>query len=160
MCRVLVVDDDDDLRSLLEITFSSECMQVQAANSPTSALDVLKWFNPDVIILDYTFPGMCGESLFDSLPRHRAEIIVLTGRVEAHDPKFRARLLQKGAVYVLHKPFDVIELKAMVVRATEYRRALEMLRSTEEYQSGRLLEQLRQSVVELEETRIHMNGRA
>jgi len=159
MCRILLIDDDTDILDVYTDALKVSDITTKSASSRKEALTILQWYSPDVIILDYCFPDAMGDTLFKALPRHRAEVIVATGLEAATEPKFRARLLDMGAAYVMQKPVDIEELRAVVRKATRYRHALDILRSTEDYSSGLLLEQLTKSVAVLEETRKAMNGR-
>jgi CheY-like chemotaxis protein len=117
MSRVLVVDDDPNLRQLVTLRLQKEGHQVRAADSAAEALTVVADRGaPDVVVLDVTMPGMTGLEL---LPAMRAldgcaelPAIFLSGRVEPHDVEAGRAL---GATY-LTKPFSAHALTKAIER--------------------------------------------
>ena len=117
MSKVLVVDDDANLRDLLTIRLQKAGHQVLAAESGDAALTVLQRRGaPDVVVLDVTMPGMTGLEL---LPAMRAidglaklPAIFLSGRVEHADVDAGRAL---DATY-LTKPFSAIALTNAIAR--------------------------------------------
>jgi CheY-like chemotaxis protein len=119
MSRVLVVDDDPNLRQLVTIRLQKAGHRVMSADSAAEALAVVQQRGaPDVVVLDVTMPGMSGLEL---LPVMRAldgcedlAAIFLSGRVEHHDVEAGRAL---NATY-LTKPFSAIALCNAVERLT------------------------------------------
>jgi len=119
MSRVLVVDDDPNLRELVSIRLQKAGHKVVVADSAAEALAVVHQRGaPDVAVLDVTMPGMTGLEL---LPAMRAidgcselPAIFLSGRVEHHDVEAGRAL---NATY-LTKPFSAIALCKAVERLT------------------------------------------
>jgi CheY-like chemotaxis protein len=117
LSRVLVVDDDPNLRQLVTIRLQKAGHRVVGADSAFEALAVVQERGaPDVVVLDVTMPGMSGLEL---LPVLRAidgcehlPAIFLSGRVEHHDVEAGRAL---DAVY-LTKPFSAIALCNAVER--------------------------------------------
>jgi CheY-like chemotaxis protein len=117
MSRVLVVDDDPNLRQLVTVRLQKAGHRVVAADSADEALAVVgERGAPDVVVLDVTMPGMSGLEL---LPVMRAiegcsdlPAIFLSGRVEQHDIEAGRAL---GATY-LTKPFSANALCNAVER--------------------------------------------
>ena len=110
--RVLVVDDDDDVRAFLaESLEAMGCTIVSAASGPRG-LESLRAGRPDLVLLDYAMPGMNGaevaraaRGLHPGLP-----IVFVTGYAESE--QLEAAL--GGGVPVLRKPFTLAELAAAV----------------------------------------------
>jgi CheY-like chemotaxis protein len=117
MSRVLVVDDDPNLRQLVTIRLQKAGHRVMGADSAAEALAVVQQRGaPDVVVLDVTMPGMSGLEL---LPVMRAldgcddlPAIFLSGRVEHHDVEAGRSL---NATY-LTNPFSAIALCNAVER--------------------------------------------
>jgi CheY-like chemotaxis protein len=117
MSRVLVVDDDPNLRQLVTIRLQKAGHRVVAADSADEALAVVRERGaPDVVVLDVTMPGMTGLEL---LPAMRAldgcdglPAIFLSGRVDPEDVQAGRSL---NATY-LTKPFSAIALCKAVER--------------------------------------------
>ena len=65
--RILIVDDEPDVRELLRDFLASVGDEVATAASGADALEVVPVFLPDVILTDLLMPGMSGADLFDAL---------------------------------------------------------------------------------------------
>jgi two-component system response regulator CpxR len=112
MSRVLIVDDDQGLVSLLQRFLQNEGFQVYAVFDHRSGLDAALSGEYDVIILDVMLPGGSGFELLKSLRAHsRVPVILLTARGEAVD---RILGLEIGADDYVPKPFDPRELVARI----------------------------------------------
>ena len=108
--RVAVVDDDRFVREMLEMGLSREGYVVRTASDGQGALDLVKSWDPEVIVLDIMMPKIDGITL---LPRLRelsqAPILMLTAKGETSD---KVASLGAGADDYLVKPFDLDELFA------------------------------------------------
>ena len=108
--RVAVVDDDRFVREMLELGLGREGFVVQTASDGASALELVKRFDPEVIVLDIMMPKIDGLAL---LPRLReitqAPILMLTAKGETTD---KVTSLGAGADDYLVKPFVFEELIA------------------------------------------------
>ena len=121
MSRVLIVDDDQGLVSLLQRFLQNEGFQVYSVFDHHSGLDAALSGEYDVVILDVMLPGGSGFDLLKSLrTQSRVPVILLTARGEAVD---RILGLEIGADDYVPKPFDPRELVARI-RAV-LRRSLE-----------------------------------
>ena len=112
MSRVLIVDDDQGLVSLLQRFLQNDGFQVHAAFDHRSGLDAALTGEYDVVILDVMLPGGSGFELLKSLrTQSRVPVILLTARGEAVD---RILGLDIGADDYVPKPFDPRELVARI----------------------------------------------
>lgn len=113
--RVLVVDDDATIRSLLEVTFQTEGLEVETARNGAEAVTAALAEPPAVIILDVMMPVMDGwkaaERLRDDERTRDVPVVFLTARTQDEDLR-RGREL--GAVAYVTKPFDVADLAELV----------------------------------------------
>jgi CheY-like chemotaxis protein len=117
MSRVLVVDDDPNLRQLVTVRLEKAGHRVRGADSAAEALALVADRGaPDVVVLDVTMPGMTGLEL---LPAMRAldgcaelPAIFLSGRVEHHEVEAGRAL---NATY-LTKPFSAHALTKAIER--------------------------------------------
>jgi putative two-component system response regulator len=108
--KVLVVDDDAPLRSLLRATLAADEFDVREAGSSEEALQVLRFWRPSVLLLDVNLPGMDGLTLCSEIARSDdISVILLTGEEVSHTT---ARLA--GAKGVVRKPFSPLELLGLV----------------------------------------------
>lgn len=107
--RILIVDDDPDVRAGLELLVSSEGCEVRAAADAGRALEIVRQWAPDLILLDLFLQGMDARQLlrdYAHFDEPRAPIIALTG----HTTELDEELQLLGVVAVLHKPFELDEL--------------------------------------------------
>jgi DNA-binding response OmpR family regulator len=107
---ILVVDDDPDVRDLLEDYLSEQGYEVLSAESALNAREFLARRTPSIVLLDVGLPGEDGLSLARHI-RERLDIgiIMISGAGETID---RIVGLEVGADDYLAKPFDPRELKA------------------------------------------------
>lgn len=109
--RVLLVDDDVELRGMLERYLSSEGFRVVLAGDGLEMREVMARETPNVVILDWMLPGEDGLSLARSLHGGAAAVIMLSARGDTMD---RVLALEIGADDYLSKPFDPRELLARI----------------------------------------------
>ncbi len=110
--RVAVVDDDRFVREMLELGLTREGFRVRTASDGVAALQLVREFDPEVIVLDVMMPKIDGITL---LPRLReltqAPILMLTAKGETPD---KISSLSAGADDYLVKPFVFEELIARI----------------------------------------------
>ncbi|MDO8666390.1 MAG: response regulator [Gemmatimonadales bacterium] len=113
--RVLVVDDEDALRSVLERALTKLGYRVTSASSGAEALQVLPWCDANAMICDVRMPGLSGiDVVARALEIHpELPIIMLSGVGEA---TMAALCIQRGASDYLVKPFDLPDLVRMLRR--------------------------------------------
>ena len=111
--RVLVVDDDPDIRELLFSALEDEGFEVVPVANGAEALAVIRTFQPDVILLDLMMPVMDGWQFASEL-RAREQEIPLVLLSAARDLGAHAK--QLAAADVITKPFDLAELLPKITR--------------------------------------------
>jgi two-component system, OmpR family, KDP operon response regulator KdpE len=127
--RILVVDDEPQLRRALRSTLSALGFIVADAESGEAALETLRGSTFDVILLDFNMPGISGlETCRAIRAGSDAGIVMLTVRDRAAD---KIEALDAGADGYVTKPFDVNELLARI-RATLRRAPASALRDSRE----------------------------
>ena len=115
--RVLLIDDDDDGRTMLTILLELAGAEVAAAGSVHEALTLLDTMRPDVIVSDVGMPDEDGFALIRRVRAREVEgggsvpAIALTGYVRSED---RARLLAAGFQQHLRKPLEPDEIVAAI----------------------------------------------
>ncbi len=117
--RVLVVDDEEDARDLLDAILSHHGAAVQTAESASAGRAALAAFDPHVVISDIGMPGEDGYCFVRSIrdgerarPK-RTPVIALTAYARAED---RKQAFDAGFDIHLPKPVDINELLALVQR--------------------------------------------
>ena len=113
--RILIVEDNDDLRQYLKQTLSSQ-YTIQTAQNGKDALNTIKAYNPDLIISDIMMPEMRGDELCRIIKKDietsHIPIILLTA---LSDEKSILSGLNTGADEYISKPFNIAILKATIL---------------------------------------------
>lgn len=122
MPKILIVDDDTLLSSTLRSYLDQEKYVVETADNGEDAIQLLSGFDYDVVVLDWTLPGISGEVVCNEYRKNggQAPVIFLTGQ---NDINFLERGLNAGADDYLTKPFEVRELAARLRSLLRRRRA-------------------------------------
>jgi putative nucleotidyltransferase with HDIG domain len=121
--RILIVDDEDSVRTILLRHFEQEGAECVALPSATAALDQLKHENFSLVISDFMMPGISGMEFLKLLNQHHPEIafIMITGLL---DIQTAVDSLRSGAFDFITKPFELSTLRRSIERALERRRLL------------------------------------
>jgi DNA-binding response OmpR family regulator len=108
--KVLVVDDEAAIRDMLEYGLDRAGFAVRSVPEGRTALDVVRSWRPDIIILDVMLPEIDGITLLPALRRvTEVPIVMLSARSETSD---KVSGLARGADDYLAKPFELEELVA------------------------------------------------
>ncbi len=114
--RVLIVDDDPEMRALLRDVLGDEGYEVAEAADGAAAVLALRAYPYDVILLDKNMPRRSGLDLLPGLqriaPGARAIMITAFGDVPSY-----MEAIEKGAVEFLFKPFGLDEMRAAITTA-------------------------------------------
>jgi two-component system KDP operon response regulator KdpE len=117
--NVLVVEDDREIRAMMQSSLSVEGFEVQTAVSLSEARALLQHKPPDIIVLDLGLPDGDGAELVRELRKqHSTPVIVVSAR---HQEAQKIALLDAGADDYLTKPFSVGELLARMRVALRHR---------------------------------------
>jgi DNA-binding response OmpR family regulator len=122
--RILLVEDDHNLRAFLRKAFREEGYTVDQAAAGTEGLAAALDIPYDCVVLDLMLPGMDGFQIVGHLREHgcHTPVLMLTARGELTD---KVKGLEGGADDYLTKPFDLAELLARVqalVRRAQFSR--------------------------------------
>lgn len=113
--RIMIVDDDPMVQSLLESILHTNGSQVCLCGDGHTALKEAENYRPDLILLDIKMPGMDGFQVCERLKQHprlkEIPVIFLSG-LEAPEEKVRG--FQVGGVDYITKPFNVEEVQARI----------------------------------------------
>ncbi len=122
MRRILVVDDEENIRLVLRTLLKKHGFDVEVADSGEAALGLLETFDPDVILTDVRMPRMGGLDLLATLKakQHPATVIVMSayGNVD-----LAIEAMKAGAYDYVSKPFKPDEI-VLVLRKAEERETL------------------------------------
>ena len=110
--RILVVEDQDSIRRMIEALVQARGYKVTAVGSGAKAIDVAMTATPDLVLLDLNLPGqydgfdVCQRLRSDPVTRHVPVVIISA----MDDDDSRARATAAGATAYYTKPFSPIAL--------------------------------------------------
>ncbi len=146
--RLLIVEDDRDISSMLQIYFTGQGYEVDVALRGSVALEKTRLSLPNLIILDIMLPDIDGFEVCRILRTHirtsHVPVIFLTQKDERSD---KLAGLELGADDYITKPFDIEELRLRVQRAIMRAEQQSLTDPRSGLPAGRLIEeQLRQII--------------
>lgn len=112
--RILMVDDDQDLRAAVYDVLSAAGYSVTLAEDGNEALSAISRDSPHLVIIDLLMPRRSGISALERLLTQagsRPRVIVLTGN---DDPRHLETVGRLGPDGLLHKPVDIGQLLARI----------------------------------------------
>ena len=110
--KILIVDDDQNIAELISLYLTKECFETMIVGDGESALETIKTFEPNLILLDLMLPGIDGYEVCRNVrATSGTPIIMLSAKGEIFD---KVLGLELGADDYMEKPFDSKELVARV----------------------------------------------
>ena len=147
MQKILIVEDDNDINSLLRRILTGAGYQVVQAYSGTEALLQYQSVSPDLVLLDLMLPGLSGSQVLGKLRGEMSSdvpIIVLSARDGLSD---KVALLDIGADDYIVKPFEPDEVVARIRAALRRRSKVSAAREELTYKNIALRPDLRKVTV-------------
>jgi two-component system NtrC family response regulator len=116
--KILVIDDDESLRRVLEYNLAQEGYAVLTAGSGEQGLELLKKEGADLVVTDVRMPGMDGLQVLEGVHKldPNIQVIILTafGTIET-----AVEAMKAGAFHYISKPFNRDELKLTIKKALQ-----------------------------------------
>jgi CheY-like chemotaxis protein len=123
MSRVLVIDDDDAVRTAIKLLLETDGYEVVAASNGHEGMRAAQSNEVDLVIVDIFMPGMDGIETIRTLRSHRPAVPIvaisgaMSGKNNETSPDFLSIATKFGAVTTLPKPFRPRELLDIARRA-------------------------------------------
>jgi two-component system alkaline phosphatase synthesis response regulator PhoP len=111
MTKIMVVDDEQDIREMLVLMISKEGYQTDTASNGSELLKKIDNFQPELITLDVMMPGMTTSEILEKLKdkKTKPKIILLT--VVRYSEEEKQRIYKMGNVVdYMTKPFELDDL--------------------------------------------------
>jgi len=126
--RILVVDDDCEMRECFCALLTSHADEVVAASNLATARVAIAEHAPDVVLLDHRLPDGTGMELLAELKQGvpDAQVIFITGHAAVD---FAVDVMHRGAFFFLEKPCNAERLRSLVTRALARHRVLREARA-------------------------------
>jgi DNA-binding NtrC family response regulator len=117
--KLLIVDDEENIRMVLESVFSEAGYQVETATNGLQALEKVNSFLPEIVLLDKNMPYMNGLNTLQRIKKHYPNLVVVM--VTAYgDVASAVEAMKMGAYDYIEKPFDNNKMLLLLKRAGEY----------------------------------------
>lgn len=118
MPRLLIVDDEADVREFAANFFRKRKIDCITASSGEEALDLLKKDKPDIVLLDIKMTGIDGMETLKCIRKLDAKlkVIMVTGRKPEEEGSLE-KCREFGALTYVHKPLELDELERIVINA-------------------------------------------
>ncbi|MFT3914990.1 MAG: sigma-54 dependent transcriptional regulator [Anaeromyxobacteraceae bacterium] len=128
--RIFLLDDDELVVTMLARALRGEGYEVLARTDPAGAVEELRTFAPDLVLLDLKLPGTTGLDVLGELTERAipGQVVMLSSDGSAESA---VRAMKMGAVDYLTKPFDLDEVKlvlASILEKGQLRQEVEYLR--------------------------------
>jgi CheY-like chemotaxis protein len=122
MRRILIIDDEDDIREVAALSLEATAgWQVLTANSGAKGIEVAIAEQPDAILMDVMMPGVDGPTTFREMQKipelARIPVLLLTAKVQGVDKR---RFADLGVAAILFKPFDPLTLAEQIAEALHW----------------------------------------
>ncbi len=110
--RIAVIDDEPRIRTLLDIELHHAGFQVRSAGDSAAGFELVRDWQPDLVLLDVVMPHFGGLELLPLLRRvTQAPIVLISAKNRVADRVFG---LRRGAEFYLAKPFEMPELVSLI----------------------------------------------
>lgn len=117
MAKLLIVDDELDVREFAANFFRRRKVDVLAAGSGAEALTLFEREKPNLILLDIKMENMDGIETLRRLKEkdQNARVVMVTGKKPEEDESYR-QCKELGALDYIHKPLELDELEKIVMK--------------------------------------------
>jgi two-component system response regulator (stage 0 sporulation protein F) len=117
MPKLLIVDDETDVREFVANFFRKRKLEVITAKNGQEALDLFNKHIPDLTLLDIKMEGLDGVEILKQIRQtdNKAKVIMLTGQRPEEQEAF-SRCEELGAVDYIHKPVELDNLEQAVMK--------------------------------------------
>lgn len=115
MSKLLIVDDEEDIREFAKHFFQKRGIEVITASGGREALDLINLNRPDLVLLDVRMGDMTGVDVLTRVREsgNKTKVIMVTG---VEDPVVIKQVEALGIAGYVHKPLALDELERVVLR--------------------------------------------
>lgn len=119
MARVLVIDDDEEIHTIVRRMLVAEGHEVEEAHDGAEGLRLFGQRPPDVVLTDINMPGLDGHDVIEAIRVRHADvpIIAVSGGSAVAQDELLLKASKLGAAEVIMKPFEFRQLVGAVERA-------------------------------------------
>src|SRR4030042_3538878 len=110
MTKILIVDDETDLREMLHLMIRKEGFEALIAEDGDDFLNKIDDFQPDLVTLDVMMPGLTTREILEKLKEKKTKPKIILLTVVRYSEEEKQKLYQKGIVDYVTKPFEMDNL--------------------------------------------------
>jgi len=110
MTKIMIVDDEQDLREMIELMLHKEGFVTNTAENGLDLLNKIDDFQPDLVTLDVMMPGLTTREILDKLKEKKTKPKIILLTVVRYSEEEKQKLYQKGIVDYVTKPFELSTL--------------------------------------------------
>ncbi len=107
MTKIMIVDDETDLREMLNLMIRKEGFETAMAENGNDFLNKIDEFQPDIVTLDVMMPGLTTREILEKLPEKKTKPKIILLTVVRYSEEEKQKLYQKGIVDYVTKPFEM-----------------------------------------------------
>jgi len=107
MTKIMIVDDETDLREMLNLMIRKEGFETATAENGDDFLNKIDEFQPDIVTLDVMMPGLTTREILEKLPEKKTKPKIILLTVVRYSEEEKQKLYQKGIVDYVTKPFEM-----------------------------------------------------
>jgi len=110
MTKIMIIDDETDLREMLNLMLQKEGFETNTAENGEEFLNKIDDFQPDLVTLDVMMPGLTTREILEKLKEKKTKPKIILLTVVRYSEDEKQRLYEMGIVDYVTKPFEVDEL--------------------------------------------------
>ena len=110
MTKIMVVDDEQDLREMIVLMLQKEGFETNTAENGSDLLNKIDDFQPDLVTLDVMMPGLTTREILDKLKEKKTKPKIILLTVIQYSEEEKQKLVQMGIVDYVTKPFELDDL--------------------------------------------------
>src|ERR1035441_6981583 len=132
MSKLLLIDDEEDVRYSFERIFNSPDIELATASSGEEGLKVIPKFKPDLVLMDVRMTGMTGLETLRRIRQSDPKLLVILMTAYG-TTQMAIEAMKLGAYDYLLKPFDIPRLKEVIGNAFKAARDMKQVVRSEEH---------------------------
>jgi DNA-binding response OmpR family regulator len=113
MSRIMIIEDDEEMRSLLKDFLEEEGFETDPVSNGVEALEKLSKDRFDLVITDIRMPGLTGLDILPGIRKRKPEAPIIVMTAYGTDD-MRRRSLERGATAYLEKPIPLSQLRTLI----------------------------------------------
>jgi len=107
MTKIMIVDDEQDLREMIELMLRKEGFVTNTAENGSDLLNKIDDFQPDLVTLDVMMPGLTTREILEKLKEKKTKPKIILLTVVRYSEEEKQKLVQMGIVDYVTKPFEL-----------------------------------------------------